>query len=457
MPNQVHWHEGLFLQPHHLQRMQKSLSDSTNAERRLGWAYPYGVVEVRVSRDELENFRIRFDKLRVMMPSGVEVSFPDHAELPPLDIKQTFAASGAGFNVYLGVPLWQEGRANTLNPGNEVDPRAKVLYRLKEVEYADENTGQNPKPLQLRQVNARLLLEGEDYSDMEVLPLLRIRRGTGDEGGMPRQDPDYVPPCMVLSGSTQLRELVRDLIAQVQAHRKELVVQLTRGGFSLDTLRGVQFEQLLRLRTLNRYSARLPALVEAPAIQPFVMYVEFRGLLGELVALQPDRDEFDCAPYDHDNPYPCFQELSAKIRAHLRGAVAAAYIKVDFQDVSGQLTAKLVDEHFTQPNAYLLAIKTKIDPSALARYVVDADKFKLMPQSLAARAIRGVELKEERHPPLELPAAPDLYYFRLDRTASARMWEMIKTEKSVVVRWTGTELDWSGAAFTLYMTIPAAT
>ena len=457
MPNQVHWHEGLFLQPHHLQRMQKSLLESTSAERRLAWAYPYGVVEMRVSRDELENFRIRFDKLRVIMPSGVEVSFPDYAELPSLDIKQTFASSGAGFNVYLGVPLWQEGRANTLNPGDEADPRAKVLYRLKEVEYADENTGLNPKPLQLRQINARLLLEGEDQSDMEVLPLLRIRRGTGDEGGMPRQDPDYVPPCMVLGGSTQLRELVRDLVAQVEAHRKELVVQLTRGGFSLDTLRGVQFEQLLRLRTLNRYSARLPSLLAAPMIQPFVMYVEFRGLLGELVALKPDRDEFDCGPYDHDNPYPCFQELKEKILDHVRGSVAAAYIKVDFQDVSGQLTAKLLDEHFTQPNAYLLAIKTKNDPSALARYVVDADKFKLMPQSLATRAIRGVELKEERHPPLELPAAPDLYYFRLDRTSSARMWDMIKTEKTVVVRWTGAELDWSGAIFTLYMTIPAST
>jgi len=42
--------------------------------------------------------------------------------------------------------------------------------------------------------------------------------------------------------------------------------------------------------------------------------------------------------------------------------------------------------HFTdgtispQPNAYFLAIKTKLDGTALARYVQDGDKFKLMPQ-----------------------------------------------------------------------------
>jgi len=84
MALQIHWQEGLFLQPHHLQRMQKSLRDEIAAERRLAWPYPYGVVEARISRDELENMRIRFERLRAIMPSGLEVSFPENAELPSL-------------------------------------------------------------------------------------------------------------------------------------------------------------------------------------------------------------------------------------------------------------------------------------------------------------------------------------------------------------------------------------
>src|SRR4051794_15056476 len=95
MPAPIHWHEGLFLQPHHLQRLQKSCLDAVGTERRLTWSYPYGVVEARLSHDELENMRIRFDKLRVMMPSGLEMNFPENAELPSLDIKQAFASSGS--------------------------------------------------------------------------------------------------------------------------------------------------------------------------------------------------------------------------------------------------------------------------------------------------------------------------------------------------------------------------
>ncbi len=171
MSVQIHWQEGLFLQPHHLQRMQKGLADIVSEERRLGWPYPYGLIEARLSRDELENMRVRFDKLRAIMPSGLEVKYPENAELPSLDIKQAFS-KGNIFRVFLGVPLWQDARANTVNSGQQADSRAKLLYRVSETEWADENTGENPKPIQVRKVNSRLMFEQDDPSDMEVLPLL---------------------------------------------------------------------------------------------------------------------------------------------------------------------------------------------------------------------------------------------------------------------------------------------
>ena len=104
-----------------------------------------------------------------------------------------------------------------------------------------------------------------------------------------------------------------------------------------------------------------------------------------------------------------------------------------------------------------MAIKTKLDSTALVRYVQDGDKFKLMPLSLATRAIRGIELKEERVAPMGLPAGVDLHYFRLERAAGARMWQQIQSEKAAAIRWIGGELDWSDANFTLYMTVPAGT
>lgn len=431
--------------------MQRSVVDLSSSERRLNWAYPYGLIDARLSNDDLESMRLRFDRLHAIMPSGQEVRYPQEAELPAIDFKQAFESRGR-FVVYLGVPLWFAARANSMNPGQSGDPRAKILYRIAETDVADENSGENVKTILHRRVNARLLLENEDRSDLEVIPLLRVMRAAGEEVGMPRRDPEFVGPCLILNGSATLRELVRDLSGQVLASRQELVLQITRGGFSIDTMRGMQFEQVLRLQTLNRYGARLEALVETPNLAPFDIYLELREILGDLAALHPDRDLYPSTPYQHDNPYPCFSELAAKIRELLRGSVAPSFLKLPFIKTNGVLKASMTDEHFLKPSDYFLGIRTKEDPRSLAQLVEDPDRFKLMPESMAGRAIRGVILKEERFPPLELPAQSNLYYFRLLRGESARSWQQIQTERSAVVRWTGN--DSADYDLTLYMTLP---
>jgi predicted component of type VI protein secretion system len=249
--------------------------------------------------------------------------------------------------------------------------------------------------------------------------------------------------------------MLRDLTNQVMASRNELVVQINRGGFAIENLRGVQFEQMFRLRTLNRFSAILSALVQAPAgVTPFRMYLELRQLLAELAALRPDRDQFETAEYNHDNPAIAFNEISERIRSLLKGVVRARYLKVPFTMDREQnvLVATLTDETLSLPNEYFLAIKTKQDPSELAKLVLDRDRFKFMPQSLANQRIFGVQLAQELFPPVELPAQVGLHYFRVMRGESARLWERIKQEKAVVVRWPGIES--SDFDVTLYMTVP---
>ncbi|HUW18309.1 MAG TPA: type VI secretion system baseplate subunit TssK [Sedimentisphaerales bacterium] len=452
---QVHWCEGLFLQPHHLQSMQRDVFENFTRERRLYWSYPYGVIEAKISDDQMENMRVSFDKLRVIMPSGLDVNVPENASLPSLDIKEAFVSSSGRLTVSLGVPVWYPSRGNVIDKSAEQDWRTKRTYRVAEVERPDENTGENPQPVMVRQINARLLLDNDDRSDLEVLPLLRIVHAAGEEIGLPRRDAAFIPPCLVVTGSSVLRELLQDLTSQVMASRNELVVQINRGGFSVENMRGIQFEQMLRLRTLNRFSARLGSLVKAPGgVTPFEIYLTLRQLLAELAALRPDRDQFEVVEYDHDNPAIAFNELSSRIRGLLKGVVRARFLKIPFTMDAEQkiFVAALTDEALSLPNEYFLAIKTRQDPSELAKLVLDRDKFKLMPQSLASQRIFGIQLAQELYPPVELPAQVGLHYFRLIRGESARLWERVTQEKAMAARWPGIES--SDFEITLYMTVP---
>lgn len=450
----VHFSEGLFLQPHHLQVLQRNLSQRVDEYRSTNTDFPYGLIEMAVSAEGLKNLLVRFDRLHAVMPGGLEVRFPKMADLPSLNIKDAFDSSTKPLTILLGVPLWSADRSNVLE--GDADHRIKSRYRASELQIADENTGANPQPVAIRRLNARLLIEGEDTSDLETLPLLRIVHGTGDEVGLPRQDPTFAPPCLFVRGSTLLRESLREFANQVEAARAELALQLGRGGFAIDTMRGAQFEQALRLRVLSLYSARLASQQRRPTLTPFEFYMQIREMLAELSCLYPDQPQIFAAPaYNHDKPLPAVLEIMDKIRSLLRGAVAARFLKAEFKydSAAGMFQTPLTDEQLTAATEYFIAVRSREDPIAVAKLVESQDQFQVAAPSMVGRRIFGLKLQEERYPPVELPAQPGLNYFRVNRTESKRMWDKICEEKGIGIRWLG--IDTTDFAITLYMTMPS--
>ena len=450
----VHWHEGLFLQPHHLQIMQHQLQSDIRSARGLLNPYCYGVVESRLDPDSLADGRIRFELLRVILPSGQEVFYPEGANLPALDIKAELARGAGPLDVLLAVPLWTRNRANSFREGERVDPRIKLLHIPEEArDVADENTGENPQTVYVRKVNARVVLKAEDLSDMESIPLLRIVRATGEESGKPRQDPQYVPPSLLLRSSPVLHDMMRELVAQLNASRNDLRIKAATGGLGLE----VKWELTLRLNALNRFCASLPSLVEDGQISPFTIYLQLRELLGELLAVHPEKTTFECEPYNHLDPLRSLKELDQKIRDLIRVTKGIEPVKIPFSGNPGLLRASLEPQHFEKPSGYYLGVLTRVDRTKLALYLSDANKFKMMPHSMEQVAIFGVELKEENFPPLDLPAQNNLHYFRVVPTANQRRWDQIKQDKAISLVWNNAEFDLSDAKFTLFLTLPAAT
>lgn len=448
----VHWHEGLFLQPHHLQLMQHRLQAEVRVARSLLTPYCFGVVEMRLSQDDLADGRVRFERLRAIMPSGQEVLFPEHANLPALDIKVELVRNAGPLEIFLAVPLWAKNRANAFRPGEQADPRVKLLYIPDEArDLADENTGENPQSVYFRKINARAVLKNEDLSDMEFIPLFRVVRAAGEDLGKPRQDADYVGPSLHLKSSPVLHDLMRELMAQLNASREQFRVKAATGGHGLET----KWDLTMRLAMLNRYCGSLPAVIEEGTISPFAVYLELRALLGELLALNPGKGGFDCEPYNHLDPLRGLRELDRKIRAEIGPPRDREPLKVAFTVVQpGLLRATLEASHFEKPTGYFLGIKTKVERNKLANYLADANKFKLMPGSMERVAIFGVEIKEENHPPLELPGQSDLHYFRVMPASNQRRWDKIKEDKILALVWNNAEFDLSDATITLYMTLP---
>ena len=134
-------------------------------------------------------------------------------------------------------------------------------------------------------------------------------------------------------------------------------------------MRGIQFEQMMRLRTLNQFAGRLAPMVQAPDVTPFQMYLELRELLGELAALHPDRDQFDAPAYDHDNPAVAF---NGTVRQDSLACCGARWRRGSSRCPSRwtprrKMLVAASDRRAPQPpNEYFLGIKTRLDPRSSA-------------------------------------------------------------------------------------------
>ena len=455
MLKQIHWHEGQFLQPHHFQCLQREIGLSFAQERTYSSAYPYGVLSASLAVDDLEDFQIKFTQLTAILPSGLYLRFPESASLPAINFRQVFQSHAEGFTIYLAVPVWAAKRGNLLENPDEAGQRIKLLYHVSDETSADENTGENDQLVQTRKINGMILFQDEDQSDLEILPLLKIKRETTAEGaGRPRLDPYFVPPTFWLKGSSILLNLVRDLASQVSAVHRELAEHLGNSNFDIKTVQGGQrFEQLMRLRILSKFDARLSSLVPVDNFTPFQAYLELRDLFAELVSLYPQDKDFEIPAYDHDDPYPCFDELNRKIRQYLEGTLAPQYRIIDFEAVDEQYyQADIRPEDFEGATGYFLCVETDQDPSALTQLIESTDMFKLVPMSYARRALRGIVLKEDRHPPVQLPSRARRYYYRVDTAENSAAWTQLTQEPVAIIELkSGQSKDYD---ISLYVLVP---
>lgn len=458
----MHWYEGLFLLPHHLQGLQREVYERSRSDRSLVRAFPYGVVDMHLATEALGEYKLQFDRLHVIMPSGVEVRIGPggNCDLGVREFRQKFGSMSGGMTVSLGVPLWQSGRANTVGMAADAgvgdssvgavapDPsRVDCLYAVGQASIPDENTGKNEKGVLIRKINARLVLPDESTDNLETLPLARLEAAGTDEGVKPREDPTFLPPCFGIGGSTSLKNLLRDLVSAVLTHRQEMCLKLAGPGvgFSPANLNSAQMMRMFRLRTLNRFGGMLQQLVAAPGVAPFDVYLRLRELLGELAALAPDRDPFDALGYDHDKPGPVFRELDRRIRPLLRESTAGTFKEFKFSVEGRSLVSETVEPvDFANGTDFLLGIQSRSDPNDLTRLVTDPIRFKLAPRRFlqlgeAQINVPGIKLERDYGVPSELPQPKGLNYFRLIPSADERMWRWAQEDRRLCVIWGQTD------------------
>ncbi len=70
----VHWHEGLFLQPHHLQAADRYWSEVLATSEQWDLHYNYGVRRLEFSHEAIANFQFQVNVCHARMKDGTLVA-----------------------------------------------------------------------------------------------------------------------------------------------------------------------------------------------------------------------------------------------------------------------------------------------------------------------------------------------------------------------------------------------
>ncbi len=337
----VHWYEGLFLRPQHLQAADRYWAELIHTSQRWDRSYGYGLYHVEFSDDALANHQLQIHSLHARMRDGTLVQFDSGQEPDRVDLKAAFESETV-IDAYVAVPKLTMGRANVAEPGGDGAARFTSIDQS----VQDESHGGNDQQLQFRSLNARILLSTEDTSGYELIPIARIKR-SGEGEATPKIDHSYIPPLLTIDCWPALgRDCVRAIYDMIGGKIEVLSQQLVNRGIGLNSQEPGDADRILMLNQLNAAYATLGVMAFAQGVHPLDAYTELCRTLGQLAIFDENRRVAEVPRYDHDDLSRVFWQVRDRIEMLINAVRDYEYRQRFFEGIGMGMQASLEPQWF---------------------------------------------------------------------------------------------------------------
>lgn len=352
----VHWYQGLFVRPQHLQAADRHWSEASHTSQHWDHPYGYGLHSFSYSKDALASGHFRVEELDGRLRDGTLVRLESGQELE-VDLKQAFeeqlSADGeSSVMIYVGLPKLNLGGVNVSKNGANGFTRFKRMHQT----VMDENGQDSGQPVEFRKLNLRLIV-GSDTSGYEVMPIARVK-STSERDVQPVLDESYIPPVLSTRSWNHLRrhyiQGIRDVIQGNMDTLSEPVRQLSVGRHSLEPADSGRVSMLDRL---NEAYTTLDVMAPALGVHPFDAYMELARILGRLSIFGNDRRAAQIEPYDHDNLGFIFNDIREKILGILYATQFDEYLRANFEGHGSTMLARLGPEWFDPDWEWYLGVE----------------------------------------------------------------------------------------------------
>jgi type VI secretion system protein ImpJ len=424
----VHWHEGMFLRPQHFQVAERNIQ--TEIRENIDWNrhFSWGLRQFRLDPDALANNRVLITKLAARMRDGTLISSPESGNLPELDLRQSMLGKQM-LTLFAAIPKTDGPRSTAAAAGR---------YRIESLDLEDANTGQNPRPIQIRRLNVRLLTDGDDHAGYATLPLARLRRADRAEGA-PELDRTYIPPLLAVDAWQPLEEeIVRPVYDRIGKKLELVSNQVVSRGITFDSTSQGDRVILEQMRVMNESYAALSVHASVPGTHPLDVFSQLVSFVGRMAVFTPARRVPDLPKYDHDDLGTCFWSARRLVDGVLDAVVEPEYSERAFLGAGQRVQVALEPAWLESGHRYFVAVTSPLPGDQTRTLVQRRLDMKIGAGSSVDELYRlgraGLRFEHQPDPPRCLPLRPGRVFFSVNPATSPEQWAEVQNGLSLAVR-----------------------
>jgi len=414
--DKVIWSEGLFLQPQHLQQLDRRIDRLVEDRARVIAGQRHGFATLALDEQACATGRVEVQSASGVLPDGTVFDAPGTDPLPaayvvPSDLKSE--------RIFLVVAARRQGQPEADLAAGE--PSALDRYGITEFNAADAFTPERSAPIQVGRLNLRLLRERELTGAYSAVGVCRVIERRPDNQVV--LDREYIPPALSVRDSGPLAAYARELLGVLHQRGEAIARDLAQpgpGGIA-------EIADFLLLQTINRFEPLFAHLADLAMLHPERLYSACLMLAGDLSAVSREsRRPIAYPPYQQDDLEATFRPLVEDLRRLLLALRERRAVSIGLEDrKNGFRLALIHDKTLLRNAAFVLAVNAQIPANQLQTRVVGQVKFgppdKL--RNIVFGNLPGVPLRALPVAPRHLPFHAGFSYFEIDR--GDELWRQI--------------------------------
>ena len=444
MEKAIFWHQGLFLQPQHLQ-LSARYSEAQNIPlKRYLQPHFWGVGDCRIQGAALANRSFQINSGAFLFPDLTYAEVPGNALVMPRSFEGAWEKGSEGFGVYLGLRKFNPAGRNVTvvaDLAHLADVHTRWVTAAASERVPDLHHDGPEADLQRLYYVLKIFWveEKELLGDYELIPLAWLER---DQENI-RLSREYVPPCISIGADEILMGIIKEIRDQIGARSRQLEGYKRDRGLHSAEFGARDMVYLLALRSLNRYAPMLGHLAAAKHGHPWQVYGFLRQLIGELSTFAADvsfnGEDTEGTPllpeYEHGQLGPCFAAARALVTRLLDQITAGPEFMLPMPFDGTYFATDMPPAIFGGRNRFYLVIETESDPQqvlpAIAGFAKLATRESL--PLLIARSLSGVGLTHLPAVPQELPRRARALYFQIDHHSD--QWAQVQKSRNLALYW----------------------